>query len=214
VKKANEIAYEYIKSRILNGRYLPAQRLVEARLSQEIGVSRNTVKKSLLMLQQDKLIILEGNKGATICSLSIEEVLDYYEVREALEVIIAAHAAARISEADIIKLKKLFEKMQKYMKQSEYKEYSKTNKEFHEIIYNASKKNVAMDIVAGIRTQLNRFQMRTMLAPGRAEVSLQEHRDILRAMQLHDSKMAQEKMGLHIRHVAETIQKFHGLLFG
>ena len=213
MKGANEIAYNYIKSRILDGTYLPAQRLLEAQLSQEIGVSRNTIKKALLMLQQDKLVFLEGNKGATIFSLSIEEVLEYYEVREALEMIIASHAAEQIGGSEILELKKLVEKMTRNMKELQFEEYSKGNREFHKIIYDVSKKPVAVNMIVGIRSQLNRFMIRTMLVPGRAEESIQEHRDILQALEQHDSKTAQEKMGLHVRHVAETIKKHHGLLF-
>ena len=53
MKRANEIAYDHIKNRILDGIYRPAQRLLEAQLSDEIGVSRNTVKKVLLKLEQN-----------------------------------------------------------------------------------------------------------------------------------------------------------------
>ena len=173
VKGANKFAYDYIKTRILNGTYLPAQQLVEAQLSQEIGVSRNTVKKALLLLQQDKLISLEGNKSATICSLSIEEVLDYYEIREALETIIAYHAAEHISSSDILKLKKLVEKMEKNKQANKFEEYSMGNKEFHKIIYDASGKQIAVNMIEGIRNQMNRYTIRTMLVPGRADVSMQ-----------------------------------------
>jgi DNA-binding GntR family transcriptional regulator len=213
VKRANEVAYEYIKNRILNGTYHPAQRLVEAQLAEDIGVSRNTIKKALLRIQQEKLITVEDNKGATICSLSIEEVLDYFEVRESLEMIIAAHAAVKIAEDDLVRLKNVFQCMQNHMEQKQFAEYSNCNKEFHKIIYDASDKPIAVEMVIGIRTQLNRFQMRTMFVPGRAEESLREHEDILKSMQMHDPKMAQEKVGLHIRNVAETIRKYQQLLF-
>jgi DNA-binding GntR family transcriptional regulator len=213
MKRANEVAYEYIKGRILNGTYHPAQRLMEAQLAEEIGVSRNTIKKALLRIQQEKLITVEDNKGATICSLSIEEVLDYYEVRESLEMIIAAHAAVKITTDDLVRLKNVFKNMQNYMEQKRFAEYSALNKEFHKIIYDASEKLIAVEMVIGIRAQLNRFQMRTMFVPGRAEESMREHKDILKSMQLHDPKMAQETISLHIRNVAETIKKYQQLLF-
>jgi DNA-binding GntR family transcriptional regulator len=213
VKRANEVAYDYIKSRILNGTYYPAQRLVEAQLADEIGVSRNTIKKALLRIQQENLITIEDNKGATICSLSIEEVLDYFEVRESLEMIIAMHAAVKITKDDLVRLKNVVQNMQNYMEQKQFEEYSNCNKEFHKIIYVASDKPIAVEMITRIRTQLNKFQIRTMFVPGRAEESMREHKDILKSMQLHDPEMAQEKIGLHIRNVAETIKKYQQLLF-
>ena len=73
--RANQIAYDYIRSRIIDGTFRPAERLVEAQLAQDIGVSRNTVKKVLLQIEQERLITIEDNKGARVLSLSIEEIL-------------------------------------------------------------------------------------------------------------------------------------------
>lgn len=59
MKRPTEIAYEFIKERILEGIYQPSQKLIENDLSLEIGVSRNTVKKALLKLEQENLVVLE-----------------------------------------------------------------------------------------------------------------------------------------------------------
>lgn len=45
-------AYEYIKTRIMDGRFHPSQKLIENDLAQSIGASRNTIKKRCLSLNK------------------------------------------------------------------------------------------------------------------------------------------------------------------
>ncbi len=49
-----ETAYVYIKERILNNTYKPSQKLTEIQLADEIGVSRNTIKKSVVKTRTGK----------------------------------------------------------------------------------------------------------------------------------------------------------------
>ncbi|XCS10773.1 GntR family transcriptional regulator [Aeribacillus pallidus] len=85
MKRPMDIAYEYIKERIMNGAFLPSQKLNESELSNQIGVSRNTVKKALFKLEQECLVDMEENKGATVKSFTVKEVVNYFEIRELLE---------------------------------------------------------------------------------------------------------------------------------
>ena len=78
-------AYEYIKTRIMDGRFHPSQKLIENDLAQSIGASRNTIKKALLKLEQENLVILEPNKGAKIKAFELQEIKNYLEIREVLE---------------------------------------------------------------------------------------------------------------------------------
>jgi DNA-binding GntR family transcriptional regulator len=105
--KASEKAYEYIRERILSGDSHPAQHLIETQLAEEIGVSRNSVKKALQQLEKDRLVVIERNKGAKVSSLDLNHILQYYEVRIALEIIIMKAAVQNITENDIQKLEEI-----------------------------------------------------------------------------------------------------------
>ena len=134
--RANEIAYAYIKSKIQDGTFRPAQRLVEAQLVEDIGVSRNTVKKALMLLSREGLVTIEDNKGATIRSLDLGEVAEYYEIRIALEKIVVQHASKNITESDLDEMASLLEKMKSLSAEKDFDTYSECNRQFHNIIYN------------------------------------------------------------------------------
>lgn len=209
--RANDIAYEYIKKRIISGHFRPAQRLVEAQLASDIKVSRNTIHKALLQLEQERLIVMEKNKGATVLSLNIEEIQEYYEIRKALEVIVVSAATSLMSESELAKLAEILQKMDSLRKSGEFDEYSKCNVQFHNIIYEASNKPVAVDMIHMIKNQLIRFQFRTMMVPGRSDSSFQEHQALYEAIKNRDTEAAANAISRHMNNVSTTIEKYKEL---
>ena len=207
-----EHVYEYIKARILNGTYLPSQRLLEGRLSEETGASRHTVKKALLKLAQENLIKLEDNKGAVIRSFTIEEVTNYLQIRKVLEGLICALAAKNISDAELEELEKIIAEMKTFMEQGRHDDYSKLNKSFHNIIYAASRNQNAVDIVQSIKTQMIRMQFRTSLIPGRTQLSYDEHLRIFSALKAHYEELAEEAAKNHVSNVMRTIEDNYSLI--
>ena len=65
-------------------------------------------------------------------------------------------------------------------------------------------------LVAGLSSQLVRFQYRTILAPGRAEQSHAEHRAIVEAVASGDPDAAEEAVRVHLGHVVEALRVQHG----
>ena len=108
------IVYNKIKKKIETGEYSPAQSLPEAALAKEYNVSRNTIKKALLMLENDAYVTMDLNKGAKVRSYSKSEVLQFLELREVLEGFIIQKAVPVITVADIARLKSILDRMAQY----------------------------------------------------------------------------------------------------
>ncbi|HMM22099.1 MAG TPA: GntR family transcriptional regulator [Selenomonadales bacterium] len=213
MSRPTEIAYQYIKEKILNGTLKPAQKLTEIQLTQEIGVSRSTIKKALLKLEQENLVTIEDNKGATIKSFTLEEVLNYLEIREVLEGLIARSAARNITAADLDKLKIILEQMKLFLNNNEFDKYSEQNKEFHAVIYQLASNRPAVDIITIIRTQLIRYQFRTILVPGRKDLSFAEHMTIYEALREHNEDQAELAIKRHVASVRKVVeQNYHYLV--
>ena len=212
MKRPAEIAYEYIKERILEGTYHPSQKLIENDLALEIGVSRNTVMKALLKLEQENLVVLEKNKGATIKSFSLHEIINYLKIREVLEGLIGYSAAKNITDEDIERLEQIVGEMREFVKQNNFDAYSGQNLKFHEVIYNASDNEQAVDMVKIIKQQLKRLQIKTLLVPGRNDRSLQEHTNILEALRERDPDKVERYLKEHVANVRSTIENNYSFL--
>ncbi|KJS87596.1 MAG: transcriptional regulator [Peptococcaceae bacterium BICA1-8] len=207
-----EKAYLYIRERILEGHYQPAEKLVESQLADVIGVSRNTIKKALLELEKEQLVEIEINKGAKIKSFSMDEVINYLEIREVVEGLIIRSSAERISNDDLRKLHEILNKMEREIRERELEKHPKLNQEFHNIINKASKNTQAVKLVTTIKTQLIRHSFKIILVPGRDKDTIIEHKQIYEALEKHNPDDAEKAIKKHIQSVRNIIFKYFNYL--
>jgi len=206
-------AYQIIRERILCGVYRPAESLTELTLAQDLGVSRNTVKKALLKLASENLVVIEENKRATVRSFSVDEVLQYLRVRELLEGLVIREATPAMSDADLAEMESILAGMREKLDEGEMKQYSLGNWNFHQVIYRNCPNLPAVEIVLSIKNQLNRYNVKTIFIQGRGENSFAEHRAILDALKRRDADEAEECMRKHISNIRDVFKKYYELLF-
>ncbi|NLN14595.1 MAG: GntR family transcriptional regulator [Tissierellia bacterium] len=205
--------YKTIRERILNQEYVPSQTLVESSLAEEFGVSRNTVRKALMQLVNDKLVVMEANKSAMVKYLTREEAINLMEIRERLEGLITYSAAENISQEDLDKIKLNLEMMKKSLEEGDIIEYSERNDIIHKIIDDACANRQAIELIESIRIQLRSYNKRTILLTGRSEESYQEHLELFKALEARDREKSELLMRKHMANVRETLIKNYNMLF-
>lgn len=207
------LAYQKIRERILGSVYKPAENLTELALSQELGVSRNTVKKALLKLASENLVVIEENKRAMVRAFSSEEVLQFLRVRELLEGLVIREAIPFVTAADIAEMEAILGQMKAHLEKGELKEYSQGNWSFHQVIYTRCPNRPAVDIVMSIKNQLSRYNVKTIFIQGRGDNSFMEHWAILEAVRKGNPDEAERLMRAHIASMREVLKKYYELLF-
>jgi DNA-binding GntR family transcriptional regulator len=95
------LAYEQIRSAIVESRYKAGQRLVEQRIAAEFELSRTPVREALRRLEAEGLVVSERNRGAVVRHLALDDVVDLYELRARLESYAAELAAVRRSPGEL-----------------------------------------------------------------------------------------------------------------
>src|SRR5689334_7325627 len=76
---------ELLRERLLGGAFAPGQRLVEAEIARQLGISRGPVREALARLRAEGLAYEEPRRGSFVAALSAEDVREIYELRAALE---------------------------------------------------------------------------------------------------------------------------------
>jgi DNA-binding GntR family transcriptional regulator len=79
------LAAEAIRKMILSGALAPGDRLIEERLTEELGISRPPLREALRMLQQEGLIETRPRRGSTVTILTDQDVFEILTLRSALE---------------------------------------------------------------------------------------------------------------------------------
>jgi DNA-binding GntR family transcriptional regulator len=205
--------YEIIRSRILDGTYSPMETLVESTLAADLGASRTTVKKALMKLVSEGLVVVEANKSARVKSLTVEEAVHYLEIRERLEGLIAYKVAQVITEKELNTMQRIFSEMEKCLHEQKLLEYSNNNTRFHEVLYNACPNREVVELVLSIKLQLRRYNVKTVLITGRDKESLKEHAALLETLKNRDPDGAERMMRRHISNVRTILKDNYKLLF-
>lgn len=100
----SDVAYDYIRRRILSGDYPPGHSLTTNALSVEIGVSRTPVRDALRQLEADGLVTIQTRLGASVKRIELDEFRELCDLRLALESQAAGLAAKNRSEADLLEM--------------------------------------------------------------------------------------------------------------
>jgi DNA-binding GntR family transcriptional regulator len=196
----SRVVSEKIRARILDGRLKPGERLVEDRLSAELGVSRVPVREALRGLSTEGLVRLEPNRGASVAAITPELVAELVEVRALLEALNARLAARRHDPAIVALLQDTLARGNAAAQSAGAEELARLNGEFHERLGEASRNSVLADIMRSLRE-------RTSLAfsvngRSRARDDWKEHAGILAAVIDGDEELAALLASRHVQNAA------------
>ena len=84
-KPLRELVYLELKHKILTGEIKARTRLMEIDLAERMNVSRTPIREAIRELATDGLVVIEPRRGAYVSDISVQNMLDIFEVREDLE---------------------------------------------------------------------------------------------------------------------------------
>ena len=194
---------ERLRQLILVGEYGPRERLIEEQVAERLGVSRTPIRQALTMLEAEGLVEIAPNRGATVCSFSVEDVWEIYDLRAVLEGHAARRAAGRIEKGELAGLWALAEEMEKLSGSfSEHEEEIRwlvaRNGEFHGGIL-AAARNGRLEKMFRRTVQIPLvFKAFFWYTPHERIISNHYHRQILGALEAGDGERAEIIMREHV----------------
>jgi DNA-binding GntR family transcriptional regulator len=96
-----DIALEAVRSAILRGRFVPGERLLEAPLAHELGISRSSLREALQLLEKDGIIRSLPRRGKFVQTFDLAGIDELYSLRKVLEPFAADLVCEQIGEADL-----------------------------------------------------------------------------------------------------------------
>jgi DNA-binding GntR family transcriptional regulator len=175
-------------------------------VARELGVGRSAVRTALARLEHEGLVEHERHRGARVRLVSAQEAVEIIETRAVLEGVAARHAARNATREDIEELERILDGMRRRVDAGDLLGASDQNAVLHGRILEISAHGTVARLIATLKSQLVRFQYRTILLPGRSEHSFGEHAAIVRAIAAGDPGAAEEAMRTHLSHVAEALR--------
>lgn len=199
---SSDSVYMELRGKILSRELKPAQRLLEVKIANEMGVSRTPVREALRRLANEGLVKIVPNSGARVASPSSHEMDNSYSVREYLENM-SVELACRtgMDKRTLERLDGLVRDGDAAYDAGDVDAFLAANNDFHRIIAEAGKNYVLSEYVDNIIQRTNVYIYFYSKFVESDNKSSGEHRAILRAIAQRDRIGAQELMKQHLERV-------------
>ena len=199
-----ESTYDYLKEKLLSGRFKPGERLTEEHLASELGVSRTPVREALHKLEREGLVKPLETRGFCVAWDSREEMEELFDIRSVLEGYALRCVCESISEKNLNVLEGFIQKAEHALTQKKIDKIFHYNTQFHDTLHGlVSHKPRFHDMMADMRKYVLRYRKDTLQTLDGAKRSIEGHRKIMLALRLKDPDLCERIMREHIRESKE-----------
>jgi DNA-binding GntR family transcriptional regulator len=180
--------------------------LIEVESGAALGVSRTPVRDALRRLEAEGLVRSEPNRGYVVLDLMADAALVFL-IRERLEGLAAALAAANISRTELEALDLLQGEMESLVAESRMNidRLVELNGELHQRITTASDSPRLIRMVEQLHPQYMSYQVLRLYTDDERRRSIREHREILDALWRRDSQRAETALHTHLERGKEVV---------
>ncbi|MEP3480718.1 MAG: GntR family transcriptional regulator [Fuerstiella sp.] len=207
-----ERAYQHLRRKLLSGEFPPGSRLLYGPIGKQIGISATPVREAAGQLAKEGLVNLVPQMGAIVRQLDERELREIYEVRLAIEPFSAGLAADRATTKQVesiaaaaLRMQALTDKLLKSSADTAGKRISKqfdlADYEFHMAILRATDNRALLRTAEQSHVLARMFSIdRHRYTAESMTATVEEHQQILAAIQEGDSEAAARESEVHIRH--------------
>ncbi|MCE1254597.1 MAG: GntR family transcriptional regulator [Anaerolineae bacterium] len=176
------IVYDELRRAIVTGKYSAGSRLVADHIARQLGVSPTPVREALHRLEAEGLVRVNPHHGVEVSQLSIQEIIEIYHIRGALESLATRLAAEHLTGADFDRMNALLDDMDDAARVKDLERILSVNRQFHGMIWQATQSPKLSDLLENYYDSSQRFRYVSITIPGRLDRISFEHRRITRAL--------------------------------
>jgi DNA-binding GntR family transcriptional regulator len=204
LNSASEIAYWTIREAIREGVIAPGERLIEVELSDELGMSRTPIRAALARLEVENLIKKVPGQGLIVPEISLQDLLELFDIRELLEGLAARRAAERMGDLEMEALRDAIARMRRAHQTGEIQDLFTISEQFHQMI-RAGSKLARLEKMINLLLDSHRGALELFeLAPERIEDAIQEHQALCESICSGDADGAEAIAREHTRNAARA----------
>jgi phosphonate utilization transcriptional regulator len=191
------VVQQEIERAILQGEYAPGSKLIEAMLAQKMGVSRGPVREAFRMLEEAGLVRTEKNRGVFVRDIPIDEAVEIFDLRAAMDELVGRKLANGITPAQLKEIKGLVDAMEKAVKAEDARHYHLLNLKFHDRLVEMAGNGKLTAIYRKLIKELSLFRRLNLADGWLLPISANEHRQIIKAIASGDPETAGRAMFEH-----------------
>ena len=197
--------YAELKRMIVENELQPGEKLLQEKLSAQLGVSRTPLLKALQMLECEYLVSSKPRRGLYVRRISIRELANVFECRCVLEGLAAKLACSLLTDKIVEEMYALFRPFNQFGFQDiDFEAYNRVDRQFHDTIMDLNTNDLLkrMDNLSGIHVLA--CQQGISRPPSE---TLPEHIEIIDALAERDGEKSELKMRQHLEKYRDVIKQ-------
>ena len=183
-------------------------RLDERKLAQDFGISRTPVREAMAQLESEGFVRSVPRRGIYVVRKTKREVIEMINAWAALESMAARLMTETATDEEIAGLRRLFATFERGADAAKLDEYSEMNIEFHQTIIRLSHNQVLINMAENLFAHMRMIRRKTIGEKDRAARSIQDHINIIKAIETRDTERAGELVRDHALGLAEHVAKY------
>ena len=128
-----DVVFNTLREAILKGDLKPGERLMELQLASKLGVSRTPIREAIRMLEQEGLAVTMPRKGAEVAKMTLKDMEDVLEIREALDELAVRIACEKITDEQLKRLMDAKDLFETSTRTGDVKKIAEADVRFHDV---------------------------------------------------------------------------------
>jgi DNA-binding GntR family transcriptional regulator len=200
-----QLAYDYVKSRIMKLEIKPGAYLTDSQIAAEVNISRTPVREAFHRLEHEGLLVSQARRGWRVYTLSLHDIEEIFDIKEALEGMVARQAARCQDEGLRAALDRALQRMIAASQAGATDAWHQADVDLHDAIFAMAANERAARIIQNINDQWHRIRIGFIAMDGRMERSSAEHGAIVAGILAGDGDIAESRMRSHLNNVRQDL---------
>jgi len=199
---------DFVREAIIVGKLKPGEKISEAKLADELHISRTPIREAIRMLESEGFVSIIPRRGTIVSELSLEDVYEFFQVKACLEGFAAGGVAETLGERELNKLKRLNDDEMRAIKNGDFVQYLKIHDEFHQAFLQRAKNRKLLGLIQHMGYHIRRLERIFNEHPEIFVTCSETHKDLIVAFEARDSRKAREIVERNILHIAENLKRY------
>jgi DNA-binding GntR family transcriptional regulator len=203
-------AFDCLQTAIVTGDLAPGEKIGEVELCSRFNLTRGPLREALGRLESRGLLVRRPHAGVKVVSVSADELIELYRIREVMEGLAARQAAERMTDEEIRDLQATLDSHEKMIEEAQGQAYYQAEGDYdfhHRIATGSRNAKLAQMLLGDLYYMVRMYRYRLSTSAGRPHMALGEHRRIVEAIAQRDGELAEFLMKRHINAARKNIEK-------
>jgi DNA-binding GntR family transcriptional regulator len=201
----NEAVYQDLKQKIINEGLLPGQWLVEREIGKVYNISRTPVREVLRRLVSDGFLELKPGKGYLVRKLSLEEIIEIFQAREAVEGMAARLACQKGDEGFFVRIKEIRQRLEKLNLDENSAAGVVIGNELHGTIAEAADNSLVFEFYEKLKNLAALTRNISKKSVGIEKRSQEAHLALMNALEEKNADKSEQRMREHLRNTCRSL---------